>query len=222
MSSDSLLKFFNKEKTNRGYYILLKKLFQEMKTTEYTFQKLNKFKLLLNKKLEKILNNNEIKNEIIISLIFNVLKKSYYLIGKEKIKSNISLNEQVFDHKFIRKNLSSPLLNLHSLTEVSENVNNIGISDDSLVEVSLNLAFKFLMIPRNNDNRKFDKIQRTEEDQKDKGEKIFFLLSKNNNTQKHVSFRRDEISINCINFIFKFIEEPINYEDNYKEIKTVS
>jgi len=193
-----------------------------MNTNEYTFQKLNKFKLILNKELEKILKNNDIKNEIIISLIFNVLKKSYYLLSKEKIKSNISLNEQVSDHKLIRKNLSSPLLNLQSLSEISDYGNNFSLSDDSLVEESLNLAFKFLMIPRNNDNLKFDKIQRTEDDQKEKGEKIFFLLSKNNNTQKNVSIRRDEISINCINFIFKFIEEPINYENNFNEIKSVS
>ena len=224
------------EKTNRGYYILLKKLNDEMNNTEYTIQKLNNFKILLNKKLEEILDKNDFTNEIIISLIFNVLKKSYYLMGKDKNKSNISINEQVGNDRIVRKNSSLPQFNVQESdnSDIEKNPstinNNNGIYDGSVIEESLNLALRFLAIPKkieNNQNEKIEKIEKIEEEQKDKNGKIFFLLSKNNNTPKPLkkdengNSRKDEISINCMNFIYKFLEEPLLYQNKFQEAKTV-
>lgn len=203
-----------------------------MNSSEFTIQKLNNFKSLLNKKLEDIFNKNDFSNEIIISFIFNVLKKSYYLLGKDKNRSNISINEQA-GPGLIRKNSSSPLLSIQDSDnsdneKISKNMNNI--FDGSIIEDSINLGLKFLALPKKVETTNIsEKIEKTEEDQKEKGTKIFFLLSKNNNPPKHVkkeesggSFKKDEIAINCMNFIFKFIEEPLAYENKFNESKTVS
>lgn len=225
ISSDKLLKLFLTEKTNRGYYILLKKLNDEMNTTEYTNYKLNNFKMLLNKKLQDILDKNDFTNEIIINLILNVLKKSYYLLGKDKNKSNISMNEQIAKDSFMRKNSSSPQLNLNKINQDPSEIEN-DINDNpnlnSVVEDSLNIAVRFLYVMGKKDHVQNEKIEKIDEEQKDKGNKIFFLLSKNNNVQKNINTRKDEIPINCMNFLYKFIEEPIVYENKSHEIITVN
>jgi len=54
------------------------------------------FKKLLNKKLEEILNNKDYTNDILITLIFNVLKKSYYLLRKNKLISSRKIKMRKF------------------------------------------------------------------------------------------------------------------------------
>lgn len=225
ISSEKLFQLFQSEKTNRGYYILLKKLNDEMNTTEYTFQKLNNFKFLLNKKLRDIINKNDFTNEIIINLILNILKKSYYLLGKDKKKSNISNNEQLSNDSFLRKNSSSPQLNMEKInSDPSENENNATnniINENSIVEDSLIIAIKILSLLDNKGQVQNEKVEKNEDEQKDKNGKILFLLSKNNYAHKNVNSRKDEIQINCMNFLYKFIEEPIFYENKNFETKTV-
>lgn len=199
-----------------------------MNTTEYTMQKLNSFKVILNKKLEEILNKNDFSNEILISLILNTLKKSYYLLGKEKIKTNNSSNDLLVNDKFLRKTNSVSQLYLQSESDASDAEktfinNNNGSYDGSVIEDSLNLALKFLMIPKNININQNERKEKNE----DKNAKILFLLSKNNNTPKipkkdeKVGSRRDEISINCMNIIYKFMEEPIIYENKSQQTKSV-
>lgn len=225
ISSEKLFKLFLSEKTNRGYYVLLIKLNDEMNTTEYTNHKLNNFKMLLNKKLQEILEKNDFTNEMIINLIFNVLRKSYYLLGKDKNKSNISVNEQLANDSFLKKNSFSPQLNLQQIisdsSEIDNDFNN-NINLNSVIEHSLNIVLKFLSIMDKKEPIQNEKIEKNHDESKDKGGKIFFLLSKNNNIQKNVNTRKDEIPINCMNFLNKFIEEPIVYENKMHETTTVN
>jgi len=46
-------------------------------------------------------------------------------------------------------------------------------------------------------------------------------ISKNTLKDEKEKVRRDEISINCMNFIYKFTEEPIKYNNNYQKNKSV-
>lgn len=226
ISSEKLYKLFISEKTNRGYYILLKKLNDEMSTTEYTNQKLNNFKMILNKKLLSILDKKDFTNELIINLILNVLKKSYYLYGKDKNKSNISANENIAKESLLRKNSSSPQINTCKInsetSELESDINNNhNINLYSLVEESLNIAFRILSIMDKKEQLQSEKADKLEEEQKEKNGKIFLLLSKNNNVQKNLSTRNDEIPINCMNFLFKFLEDPIIYQNINDETTTV-
>ncbi len=173
------------------------------------------FKKLLNKKLEEILNNKDYTNDILITLIFNVLKKSYYLLRKNKLIS--SRNNSFASQSYLQSD--SEYLSLDM------NVNHNCSYDSCIIEDSLILALKFLMIPKNNINNQYEKQEKIEED---KNAKILFLLSKNsNNISKNTlkdekeKVRRDEISINCMNFIYKFTEEPIKYNNNYQKNKSV-
>jgi len=203
---------------------LLKKLKDEINTTEYTIQKLNYFKMILNGKLQLILEKNDFSNEIIINLVLNILKKSYYLQGKDKNKSNISINEQIANNPLIKKNPSSPQINNNKINSESyknDNDFNNNINFNSIVEDSLNIALRFLSAMDKKEQIQSEKTEKIAEEQQEKNGKIFFLLSKNNNAQKIVNSNNDEIPINCMNFLFKFIEEPISYENKNHQTTTV-
>jgi hypothetical protein len=244
------------EKSNKKFYILLKKLYNDINKLEYTIRKLNKFRNLLNKKLREIYEKNDFTNEIIISLIFDLIKKSYYLQGKEKNLMNSSFNVDIkTGKKIIAKMLNKSNVKI-DISDISNNTNNS--SNDSrvnyseefesiieeecfILEESLNLAFKFLELTKknelnyieNNNDNKINNINNKEillmmndfkpEEKTKKNEKDSYSYTysnnNNNNIINYLNFKQNEISINCINFIHKFMENPLKYI-NKNQIQT--
>jgi hypothetical protein len=271
ISCMDLYTLLSTEKSNKKFYILLKKLYSDINKIEYTFRKLIKFRNLLNKKLKEIYEKNDFSNEIIISLIFDIIKKSYYLQGKEKKLSYSSSNSGIITEKKI---VAKMLNKSNSKLDLSEiNLNNNTSSNDIkfnhseefesiieeesyILEESLKLAFIFLMLSNKNDintnknsntnfienknniynNNKEFLLLMDNHDLKSE-EKI--IIKKNdidfnsinkinnnknnskrdNNNYNNSNYQQHEISINCINFIHKFMENPIKYI-NKNQIQT--
>lgn len=174
----------------------------------------------MNQKLEEFILNNDFSNEIIISLIFHILKKTYYTAGKEKNKSSKTV-DLLLNQTGLKKNISSPNLSTNKI-EIPEIEKEIEISENvKIIEHSLNLAINFLTLANKEDlnNINFKSDEESSSFNIDLDSNTIF---KKNKKKEEINFKKDDISICTLNFLIKFMEDPIFYVIDPVNSKTVN
>ena len=71
--------------SNQEFYILLKKVYQKLNMIEYNIEKMNIFKEKLNEILENLIECNNPSEVLLLPVIFNTLKRSFYKLRKETL-----------------------------------------------------------------------------------------------------------------------------------------
>jgi len=88
--------------SNQEFYILLKKVYQKLNLSEYNIEKMNLFKEKLNELLGNLIECSNPSEVILIPVLFNVLKRSFYKLKKETLNllKNSNSNSNIkFDIK---------------------------------------------------------------------------------------------------------------------------
>ena len=105
--------------SNQEFYILLKKVYQKLNLSEYKIEKMNIFKEKLNIILENLIEYSNPSEVILIPVLFNVLKRSFYKLKKEtfNLLKNSNTNSN-FNNNNNNSNNSEMKINLNANEEL--------------------------------------------------------------------------------------------------------
>jgi len=173
--------------SNQEFYVLLKKVNQNLVLSDFTLEKMNYFKEKLIFLLKRFLENSNPSDIILLPLIFFVAKRSFYKLKKPTLMMlrQMSNNNQ--------NNSNSNLVN-ENFSKLNNSGNNLG------------------------NERNFQTLKYKDENEKKNYTRNGELLLESLN----ISFNfldvilHEDISISALNYIFRFLEEPLYFQNEDK------
>jgi len=185
--------------SNQEYYVLLKRVNQNLVLTEFTLEKMNIFKDKLINLLKKLAETSNPSDIILLPTIFFVLKRSFYKLKKDtKIMLRQMNSKNNFNDSFIRKNSNGSASNDKN-SNLNSNINNINSNSNNNEKSNPNnqILFKY-----KDENEKKNFVRNGE---------LLLESMKISCNFLDVNIHED-ISISALNYIYKFLEEPIYFE----------
>jgi len=181
--------------TNQEYYVIFKRVYENLILSEFTLEKMNVFKEKLIYLLKKLADSSNPSDIILLPTIFLVLKRSFYKIKKETMIMLKQINS-----KNINDSFSNMSCDINKGGEKNSNKNN-----------------------RNEDNYDDSKNNHTVFKYKNKNEKRNFLRNGElilKSIKVCCNFLdvniHEDISFSALNYIFRFFEEPLHFQYDNK------
>ena len=168
--------------SNQEYYVLFKRVNQNIVVSDFTLQKMNIFKEKLIYLLKRFSESSNPSDILLLPIIFSVAKRSFFKLKKEIIAMLKQLNE----------NNNSSKRNSNLIAGEKPNDNNINNKNGSNQNV-----FKY-----KDENEKINFLRN--------GELLLESIRISFNFLD-VNWHED-ISISAMNYIYRFFEEPLHFE----------